>query len=113
MKLPPRLIGWSIQKFRLKCQEKLEELKSDLNSHILDVINPALEEKVLPSIKNAMESKNSSKIRIWTFGHTDRIRVILVKYVLRWPSGQMDRIQKMLAKWLRMLRKTSQISSDE
>ena len=30
---------------------KLEELKTDLNSHIFDVINSALEERVLPSIK--------------------------------------------------------------
>ena len=29
---------------------KLEELKSDLNLHILDVINSAIEEKVKPSI---------------------------------------------------------------
>ena len=38
---------------------KLEGLKSDLNSHILDVINSVLEEKVLPSMKNAIEMKNS------------------------------------------------------
>ena len=40
---------------------KLEELKSDLNSHILDVNTSALEEKVLPSIKNALEIKNPAK----------------------------------------------------
>ena len=32
---------------------KLEKLKTDLNSHIFDVINSALEERVLPSNKSA------------------------------------------------------------
>ena len=40
---------------------KLEELKADLNSHIVDVINSALEEKVIPGIKNAIECQNSDK----------------------------------------------------
>ena len=40
---------------------KIEELKTDLNFHIFDVINSALEERVLPSIKNALETKNSAK----------------------------------------------------
>ena len=40
---------------------KLEEMKSDLNSHIFHVINSAIEEKVIPSIKNAMRSQNSVK----------------------------------------------------
>ena len=53
-----RLINSEISSKMLR---KLEELKSDLNSHILDVINSALEEKVLPSIKNVMEIKNSAK----------------------------------------------------
>ena len=37
----------------------------------------------------------------------DRIREILVKYVLRGTFGQMDRILNRLAKGLKMLRKTS------
>ena len=40
---------------------KLEEIKSDLNSHILNIINSAIEEKVIPSIKNAVGGKNSAK----------------------------------------------------
>ena len=40
---------------------KLEEMKSDLNSHILDVINSAIEEKVIPSIKNAVGSQTSAR----------------------------------------------------
>ena len=40
---------------------KLEEMKSYQNSHILDVINSAIEEKLIPSIKKAMWSQNSAK----------------------------------------------------
>ena len=76
----------------------------DLNSHILDVINSAIEEKVIPSIKNA---KIQLKTQIWTFGQMDLIRVILVKYALRGTFGQMDCVQKILAKRLMMFRKTS------
>ena len=36
-------------------------MKSDLNSHIFDVINSAIEEKVIPSIKNAMGDQKSAK----------------------------------------------------
>ena len=41
--------------------KKLEEMKSDLNSHILDVINPAIEEKVITSIENAMGVQNPAE----------------------------------------------------
>ena len=34
---------------------KLEEIKSDLNSHILEVISSAIQEKVHPSIENALK----------------------------------------------------------
>ena len=44
-----------------KMSIKLEEMKSDLNSHILDVINSAIKEKVIPSIKKAEGGKNSAK----------------------------------------------------
>ena len=40
---------------------KLEEMKSDLNSYILEVINFAIEEKTLPSIENAVASKEAAK----------------------------------------------------
>ena len=53
-----RLINSEIS---FQMSRKLKELKSDLNSHISDVINSALEERVLPSIKNALETKNSAK----------------------------------------------------
>ena len=33
---------------------KLEEMKSDLNSHIMEVINSAIDEKILPSIENVI-----------------------------------------------------------
>ena len=35
---------------------KLVEMKSDLNSHILEVLNTAIEEKILPSMENAIAS---------------------------------------------------------
>ena len=35
-------------------------MKSDLNAHILDAISSAIEEKVIPSIKNAL-GENSAK----------------------------------------------------
>ena len=42
---------------------KLEEMKSDLNSHIMEVINSAIDEKILPSIEkvivNHRERKNA------------------------------------------------------
>ena len=50
--------------------KKLEELKSDLNSHILGVFNSALEKTVLRSIKNALEIKNPAKNT--TFGPSVR-----------------------------------------
>ena len=37
---------------------KLEEMKSDLNSHILNVMYSAIEEKLIPSIRNALRGKN-------------------------------------------------------
>ena len=40
---------------------KLEEIQANLNSQILDVINSAIEDKVLPSIKIAVKSQNSAK----------------------------------------------------
>ena len=40
---------------------KFEEMLSCLNSQILDVMNTAIETKVLPSIKNAVERQNSAR----------------------------------------------------
>ena len=36
---------------------KLEEIQINLNSHISDAINPVIEKKVLPSIKNAVKNQ--------------------------------------------------------
>ena len=41
--------------------KKSEEMQTNLNSQILDVINAAIETKVLPSIKNAVKSQYSAK----------------------------------------------------
>ena len=40
---------------------KLDEMRSDLNSHILNAIDSAIKEKVIPSLRNALESQNSTK----------------------------------------------------
>ena len=40
---------------------KLAEMTCDLNTRILDAINTAIENRVLPSIRNAVGSQNSSK----------------------------------------------------
>ena len=38
---------------------KLEEMRSDLNSHIANAIDSAIEEIVIPSIRNVFESQNT------------------------------------------------------
>ena len=38
---------------------KLEEMRSDLNSHISNAIDSAIEERVIPSIRNVLESQNT------------------------------------------------------
>ena len=44
---------------------KMEEMKSDLNSHILEVINSAIEERILPSIENVITSNREAKNTKW------------------------------------------------
>ena len=44
---------------------KLEQMKSDLNSHILEVINSAIDEKLLPSIENVIANKGETKNAKW------------------------------------------------
>ena len=40
-------------------------MKSDLNSHILEVINSAIDEKILPSIENVIANKRETKNTKW------------------------------------------------
>ena len=75
---------------------KLEEMRSDLNSHILNAIDSAIEEKVIPSVRNALGSQNWAENTSLDFRSDDRIRVLLVKYVRKGTFGQMDRTNKML-----------------
>ena len=44
---------------------KFEGMKSDLISHILEVINSAIKEKILPSIENAVASNEAAKNTKW------------------------------------------------
>ena len=83
---------------------KYEEMQSCSNSQILDVINAAIETRVLPSIKNVVERQNSAKIRIWTFGQMDCIIAMRPRKFFRRTFGQIDIIQKMQVSQLRMFR---------
>ena len=54
MKSQPKLV-WAISsEIFSQMSRKLEEMKFDLNSHILEVINSAIDEKILPSIENVI-----------------------------------------------------------
>ena len=44
---------------------KLVEMESELNSHILEVLNTAIEEKILPSIENARASNKEGRETKW------------------------------------------------
>ena len=47
-------------------------MKSDLNSHILEVINSAIEEKILPSIENVITSNRETKNTNWDLRSDER-----------------------------------------
>ena len=44
---------------------RFEEIKSDLNSHILEVLNAAIEEKMLPTIMGAVGANEGAKSAKW------------------------------------------------
>ena len=44
---------------------RFEEIKSDLNYHILEVLNAAIEEKVLPTIRSAVGVSEGAKSTKW------------------------------------------------
>ena len=45
--------------------KELVEMKSDLNSHTLEVLNTAIEEKILPNIENAIASNREVTETKW------------------------------------------------
>ena len=94
----------SSSKISSQMSKKFEEMQSSLNSQILDVINTAIDTRVLPSIKNAVKGQNAAKIQVWTFGQTDCIKIMQPKKILRRTFGQIDCIQKMLINRPGMLR---------
>ena len=57
-----RAIGSEISS---QMSRKLKEMKSDLNSYILEVINSAIDEKILPSIENVIANKMEAKNTKW------------------------------------------------
>ena len=44
---------------------RFEEIKSDLNSHILEVLNATIEEKVLPTIRNVVGVNEGARCAKW------------------------------------------------
>ena len=47
---------------------RIEELKRDLNSQIIESINSAINEKILPSIRNTLGSQKPDFGKVWTIG---------------------------------------------
>ena len=72
-----RAISWEVS---TQMSKKFEEMQTNLKSQTLDVIDAAIENKVLPGIKSPVKTQSSDKKRIWTFRQMDRNRVISVKY---------------------------------
>ena len=51
--------------FSTQMSRRFKEIKSDLNSHILEVLNAAFEEKVLPTIRSAVGVSEGAKSTKW------------------------------------------------
>ena len=100
-------IGAISSEISLQMSRKLDEVKTVSNTRILDAINTAIEKRCYQASEMLLEAKIQLKLPIRTFGQMDRIRVILVRFIHRGTLGQMDGIQKLLAKRLRMLKRTS------
>ena len=48
-----------------RMSRRFEEIKSNLNSHILEVLNAAIEEKVSPTIRSVVEDSEGAKSTKW------------------------------------------------
>ena len=72
---------------------KLEEVKRDLYGRILEAINLAIEEKVLPTIRNALNCIMLILAKIRTFGQMDRIRTKFAKWLRNVTLGRVDPIK--------------------
>ena len=94
-------------KISSEMSRKLEEMSSDLNTRILDATNTAIENRVLPSVKNAVGGQNSARNTnsdLRSDGpHPNNFSLVHSQGTF----GLSDCIRKMLARWLRMLRRTS------
>ena len=60
-------------KFSSQMSKNLEEVRIDLKAYVLEVINHAIEEKVLSTIQNALKAPAPSEVLVqnWTFGQMD------------------------------------------
>ena len=52
-------------KISTQMSRRFEEIKSDLNSHIVEILNAAIEEKVLPTIRGAVGASEGAKNTKW------------------------------------------------
>ena len=77
---------------------RFEEIKSDLNSHILEVLNAAIEEKALPTFGVLYEYVKELIAQNGTFGQMDGIRICLVRCPRLMAMRQMDGNKIKLAK---------------
>ena len=77
---------------------RFEEIKSDLNSHILEVLNAAIEGKVLPTIRSAVGVSEGAKCTKWDLRSDDDIRICLVRCPRLMTMSQMDGSKIKLAK---------------
>ena len=86
---------------------KLEEMSSDLNTRILDATNTAIENRMLPSIKNAVGGQNSARNTNLDLRSDVPHPNNFSQVHSQGTFGLSGCIRKMLARWLRMLRRTS------
>ena len=78
--------GVTVETRRMVCSgitsqmsRRLQEIESDFNAHIVEAINCAIVEKVLPSIQNTVKSQNENS----SAKMADRIKI---EIVMQWEN---------------------------
>ena len=80
-----------------KMSRKLEEMKSDLNSHILEAINSAIERKYYRALKTWLRAIGKLKVQNGTFGQMNGIRVGIFRWFRIWTMSHIYGIKLNLA----------------
>ena len=62
---------------------KLEEVRIDLNAHVLEAFKSSIAEKVLPTIENTIINKARVLMQNWTFGQMDHVKVKMADLATR------------------------------